>query len=172
MYTKSFYKRGEVGDVIIIVVGIILALIALGFWRSPLQNVSFRESKQTSDGIYVDTGPVVVKPTSKCGLQIVSPEQNEAITDSLTVAGYINGCGWEYQNGFVGYVQVLDGTGAIVSNLETLEATSNVSTLPVSFEKAIALRQTPKGFAGLIVFYSMPNAQGGYVSEKLPIRFK
>jgi hypothetical protein len=169
-YMKSFYKRGEIENVLIIGIGIILVFVALGIFQPLSTGIMNTSSQKISDVDTTDGRGTQHQYTDGCGIQITSPRYNQIVSNSITITGFVNGCDWTVHEGSAGYVQLLDGTGAFISELTPLAVQSEF--LPIQFQTTLTRTSVPRGAAGLIVFYSIPDENGKYVSEKFPVRFK
>ncbi len=118
------FSNDEHGRVIAgcaIIIGIVLILVLIGFFRSSQHPFSLPN--------YHDT---IKLP---CGLTLYHPKGGELMTFPYTVTGYANGCGWIVHDGQIGHALVLSNTGIILS--DTIIAAGPETSLPVSFEADI-----------------------------------
>ena len=148
-------NEGKIASIIIIVVGIILCLSVLGFWR--------RDS---------DYGLISYRKTLKlpCGITIYNPKDSDKIEFPFRINGFANGCGWELTNGSIGTVEVLASNG-IVLYRDDLTKNQKDDDFPIYFEKDIIFR-IPLGYkSGVVVLKNNLNGFNSNVIQ-IPVLFK
>lgn len=170
---RTKYNRGEVQDVIVVIVGIVLVLVALGIFRRPIPDQVVREINTSTSEWYSGSDSNGNQfSDSECGLQLIAPAKNQSLASVFEIWGLANGCGWVASNGVVGYAQVHDGLGRIVSNPEPLVVDSAPGALPVEFRQNITLTAIPSGTSGILAIYSIPPQGGSPEVIRIPIKFK
>lgn len=127
--------KNERGGVLIIVIGIVLILILMGFFRSTPTLIGGINYKK-----------ILNLP---CGLTLSTPDKEATVSFPLRVQGYVNGCGWEEISGRVGSVQVFDGYGIALTD-EVLLVTGD-SEKPFEFDTTLQLTTPPRTGRGSIV---------------------
>jgi hypothetical protein len=132
----------ESGNIILIIVGIVLVLFLIGFFRS-----------QKSFFGTVNYKAVLNLP---CGLTVQKPdEKSEApLHFPITVAGYVNGCGWERNGMTAGTAQVFDGQGIPVTALAPLAIPEDSTEAPFYFEGHLSLTSAPRTSNGSLIIHS------------------
>jgi hypothetical protein len=85
------------------------------------------------------------------------------------VSGYVNGCGWEIENGTVGLLTVLGENGLIIAQ-GPLTPTRDTTEAPYYFSATVAIDK-PDMARGTFVF---SNGQSGFEERtvKIPVSFK
>lgn len=132
-------ERGS-ADITIIVVGLIAALVLVGFFNS---------DKSFFNKINYKT--LLRLP---CGLTVQKLDKNQKIEFPFTVTGYVNGCGWEIGSTRLGTVQVFDAKGIPVSAAESLQRGDDGTELPIPFTATITPIAAPSTDTGSIIFTS------------------
>ncbi len=130
------HQRGFIIPLILIFFGVIIALVALGFFRSEKTlGVNYKNL------IHVD-----------CGLTVKTPKVHDTVTFPIKVSGYINGCGW-LSDGNSGGTVTLIGTGGALSNAVPLSiAEASTTDLPLYFEAKISPAVVPHDGTGVLFF--------------------
>lgn len=148
-------NEGKIGSIIIIVVGLILCLTVLGFWRTEKDYglISYRETLNLP-----------------CGVTLYNPKDSQKLKLPFRVNGFANGCGWELEGTVVGTVEVLAPNGIVLYRAD-LPKKQKDNDFPVYFEKDIVFR-LPLGYdKGVVV---IKNTQNGFNKQiiQIPVLFK
>ena len=144
-------ERGII-DYILLAVGILLVLAAIGFFRA---NRGFFDTLNYKTALNLQCGMTVETP--KAPITIAFPEH---------VSGYINGCGWEMTGATAGQVQVFDSKGMPVTASVPLAYNDNGTELPRAFIALLTAIAPPETDTGSMVFTSA----SGFV-QSVPVSF-
>ena len=128
------YKERGFVEIILIVLGVLLGLFAIGFFREDQQSNRYVPNYQTAARV-------------DCGLTIYAPEDNAIVRNSIEIEGFVNGCGWDEEQGSLGSVRVLADTGVVLV-MSKLQRVDNDGKLPYHFKTRLSLpigRLTHKG---------------------------
>lgn len=128
----------ERGSTLLIVIGIVLVLFMIGFFKA---EPSFWGSVNYKKALRLP-----------CGITVKEPLRDARVTFPASTRGYLNGCGWEVDNGVGGSVQIFDGYGMPVTARIPLVVSGK--SAPYSFSAVLLLRQVPATGNGSIVFTS------------------
>lgn len=126
-------QRGVV-EIVLIVLGVLLGLFAIGFFREDQPTSRYVPNYQTTANI-------------DCGLTVYEPKNNAIVSNPLIIDGYVNGCGWDAYEGALGSVRVLSDTGVVLS-MTKLQRIDTDGRLPYHFNTRLSLpagRLTRKG---------------------------
>ena len=137
----NFLQKGTIGNVVLIVIGIILSAILVGLVTG----------KNRLLGTFTNGSPVVKEETKiECGLTVTSPKDGATVTFPLSIKGYVNGCGWVAQESIAGVVTLQDENSVIIAT-EALITDGDWKKLPVAFHTTIgAPWTTPTGTLNFI----------------------
>lgn len=121
---------------------------------------------------YINRG----EPVAKQGLVITSPEENEEVSSTFRITGYVNGEGWSGFEGQVGTVELRSIQGDVIEvlGLAILTATTEWTTLPTSFETEINFNPV-LATGDITLFFRNENPSGLPEKDKsfiLPIKVK
>jgi hypothetical protein len=152
---NAHYTSGRLIAIVAIIVGVILSLLAIGFFsdQHPYGLPNYRQSLKLP-----------------CGLTVYSPKEQTKVKFPLTIYGYANGCGWTLAGDSVGTVEVL-GMNGIVLYRGSLPKQQADDDTPIYFERTISL-VIPLGHTrGVVV---LKNNGIGSASERvvIPVLFK
>ncbi len=128
------------GDWVVIVLGLFLALCAIGFWRADrgiFDKVNFKAAMRLP-----------------CGLTYSGISDNQKIILPLEVTGYINECGWTVNERMAGKAQIFDGKGLAVTTPFDLIITDNGTQYPYPFKATLHAISAPETDTGQFVFTS------------------
>jgi hypothetical protein len=125
---------------VVIIVGILIILFLVGFFRS--------------DRSFFDKINYKAVLNLPCDITVDSPKAKERILLPLTVKGFINGCGWEMGQANAGTAQIFDGKGLPVSAATPLSYTDDSSELPRPYKATLVPIAPPTVDTGTIVFTS------------------
>jgi hypothetical protein len=145
--------EGGYGHWVVLIIGIILILMLIGFFKSGSQNTIANVTYKA----------VLRLP---CGLTMKGPHDNDKISFPLKVYGYVNGCGWETRGGSAGTAQVFDGNGTRLSDPMTLIVPPDSTGMPYYFEGNIKLLVPPQSDTGSLVIHGVTG-----FSHAISIRF-
>ena len=141
----------ERGNVLVIILGIVLILFVIGFFRS-----------QPSFWGAVSYKKVLNLP---CGLTVDAPKNGDKAAFPIVVDGYINGCGWDPAAASAGTAQVFDGKGLPLTKPIALAIPSDSTNAPYYFSASLPLIAAPSTAGGNILIransgllYSVPVA--------------
>jgi hypothetical protein len=141
----QYSQRGFV-EIILIVLGVLLGLFAVGFFREDQQASRYVPNYQTTANV-------------DCGLTIYSPEQNGIVGNPLEIEGYVNGCGWNEEQGTLGSVRVLSDTGVVLV-MSKLSKVDNDGRLPYHFKTRLSLPMGRLTHKGTVLFSNdLPDPQ-------------
>src|SRR3989338_9894847 len=102
----NFLQKGTIGNVVLIVIGIILSAILVGLVTG----------KNRLLGTFTNGSPVVKEENKiECGLTVTSPKDGATVTFPLSIKGYVNGCGWVAQESIAGVVTLQDENSVIIA---------------------------------------------------------
>ena len=134
-------ERGDILGWIIVAVGVVLLLVAIGF---------FRPDKQFFNTVNYKTALHL-----QCGLTVSSIDaKNHTIHFPYHLSGWINGCGWEMTGFTAGMVQVFDSKGVPLSASTPLVYNDTGTELPRPFIAYLTLIAVPTVDTGTLVFTS------------------
>ncbi len=144
----------EGGNILIIVIGIILIFVLVGFFNSGQSFWSKFTFKQ-----------LLRLP---CGLTLYDPKPASAKKAEfpMKVNGYINGCGWNADGLAAGTAQVFDGKGAPITAPETLVIPADSINAPQYFSAALPLIAAPHTDTGNLLITSTTG-----LLRAIPVRF-
>ena len=145
--------EGGYGHWVVTIIGIILILALIGFFKAGTQNTLSQITYKT----------ILRLP---CGLTVQAPNENGKVLFPLTVKGYVNGCGWQAQNGSAGTVQVFDETGALLTAQTNLVVPPDSSGMPYYFESTLQLLAAPHTDTGSVIIHGVTG-----LSDAIPVRF-
>lgn len=147
-------NEGKILSVIIIIVGLILCLTVLGFWRQDSEYglISYRKTLNLP-----------------CGITVYGPKDGDEPKTPLRVYGYANGCGWDLENGSIGTVEVLASNGIVLYRGD-LPKNQKDNDFPIYFEKDILFRAPLGHTKGMVI---IKNNKKGFTSNviQIPILF-
>lgn len=132
----------ESGNCLVVIIGIGLILVLIGFFAS--------------DRAFWDTFNFKQVLHLPCGLTIENPKlkQGEKIAYPLTVDGYVNGCGWNTSGPWAGTAQILDGRGLAVSPPTRLIVPADSTEAPFYFSATLVPIAPPQTDTGNILVTS------------------
>ena len=147
-------NRGIILGIIVIIIGIVLSLVLIGFFTGQ-HPFGLKDSKK-----------LLKLP---CGVTIYHPKQYEEVTFPFEVSGYVNGCGWDIENNIAGVLTVLGDNGLIIAQ-GNLIPTGDVTEAPYYFSSTVAI-DNPNMTRGTFVF---SNGKTGFEERliKIPVVFK
>jgi hypothetical protein len=135
-------KNREGGHILVIILGIILVLFLVGFFR-------------TSRSVW---SPVTYKKVLRlpCGLTVSHPglTKGEKISFPLKLDGYVNDCGWTKVGMSAGTAQVFDGQGRAVTDPTDLVVPSDSIEAPYYFSAMMYVVAPPSTDTGTIIIKS------------------
>lgn len=148
-------QRGVI-EIVLIVLGVLLGLFAVGF---------FREDQTTSR--YVPNYQTTAK--IDCGLTVYEPRHDAIVANPLVIDGYVNGCGWEEYQSALGSVRVLSDTGVVLS-MTKLQRIDTDGKLPYHFNTRLSLPMGKLTHKGTVLFSNdLPGPQLRTVA--IPVSF-
>ncbi len=153
------YNRGIILTLILIVIGFVLVLTLIGFFRTG-----------TLDSKLNFTVKSILK--EPCGLSIKTPHLHESVTFPLEITGYINGCGWEPRDDRAGTVVLYSDHGMPLTPPVTLLMPPQAEREPYYFESIINIVPPSGTKEGILIF---ENNRGNGLSpefEEYEISFK
>ena len=130
----------ERGNVLIIILGIVLILFVVGFFRS---TPSFWGT--------LNYKTILRLP---CGLTVNDPKSNQKASFPLAVDGYLNGCGWSPDGASGGTAQIFDGRGMPLTTPATLVVPADSTDAPYYFSAQLSLIAAPSSDAGYVLLRS------------------
>lgn len=133
----QYNQRGFV-EIILIVLGVLLGLFAVGFFRDDQQTSRYVPNYQTTANI-------------DCGLTVYEPEKNSIVGNPVEIEGFANGCGWDENQGVLGSVRVLSDTGVVLV-MSKLHKVDNDGRLPYHFKTRLSLPMGRLANKGTILF--------------------
>ncbi len=148
------HERGSGGAVVLAILGIILILFILSFFKT--EN-SFYDEFNLTGILRLQCGITIERPQYAVGQKAAFP---------IFVEGYANGCGWEANGSSAGTAQVFDGKGLPVTRPTTLIIPSDSTKLPWSFTASLVLISPPTTDTG----YMLLTSTTGLISN-IPIAF-
>lgn len=131
-------REAGFGHWVVLVIGIALILMLMGFFKSGGQNAL---TKITYKAIL----------RIPCGLTIKGPIKDEKAKFPLKVFGYVNGCGWETRGNSAGTAQVFDGNGAPLTAQTNLIVPADSTGAPFYFENNLVLQRAPTSDSGALI---------------------
>ena len=154
--SKKIPTNQGVANIILIIVGLALSAILIGFFTSSFKfNNPIVPSAQTPINTYnPNPTQVVTEPTvSSCGLTVLIPKPNAATGDGYLVKGVANGCGWTAFEGQAGTMQAFRIDGTPLSAPIPLVVVGNWMQPSVNFQHTLDLATIPpSGTAGYLLF--------------------
>ncbi len=139
--------------VLVIALGVILILFAVGFFRT--------------SRTFWDTFNLKALMRLPCGVTVEHPSYGAKAQFPLRVDGYANKCGWTHTNGDAGMAQVFDSNGMPVTAPFRLRVpASSADTAPYYFRADLKLLVPPATESGQVVLTS---AEG--LVHAVPIAF-
>jgi hypothetical protein len=132
--------EGGYGHWVVLVIGIILVLMLVGFFKSGSENTITKVTYKS----------ILRLP---CGLTVNEPKDKSKISFPITVKGYINGCGWEAVGNSAGTAQVFDGNGMPLTSSIPLIVPPDSTGMPYYFEGTIKLLTPPKTDSGSLIIH-------------------
>ncbi len=148
-------QNHERGNIILIVVGVAMALLLIGFFRS---EKSFFGTVNFKAALNLPCGLTIQQPDKK--------KKDESVSFPLTVSGYIHGCGWEKSGNLAGMAQVFDDLGSPVTGPVALVIPKDSTEDPFYFEATLSLQSAPHTGEGTILIHSTTG-----LGEAVPIKF-
>jgi hypothetical protein len=163
---KNTPKNQGFTHVLLIIVGIILSAILIGFFTTSYRknnspstgSPSYGTGSQPSSGIYppnlpspIGTGTVNFNPS--CGIIVFSPYVDQRIYQGFLVKGSENGCGWGAFEAQAGSVQAFKSDGTAVSSPAPLLVIGNWMQANINFQATLNLNTIPsQGSGGFLLF--------------------
>ena len=151
----------ERGSVWVIILGVVMILFVIGFFRS---QPSFWGAVSYKKILNIQCGLTVSHPDLKPGEKVAFP---------LLVDGYANGCGWEpaaraglIPGQIAGTAQVFDGTGLPVTKPIPLAIGTDSTDAPFYFSAELPLYAAPASDSG----YLLLKSNAGLV-DTIPVAF-
>lgn len=138
-------NRGVILALIVIVIGIVLSLVLLGFFTGQHPY----GLKNSSDFVKVS-----------CGLTVKTPVKYQTVKFPFLVTGYTNGCGWEPVNESVGTLTVLGENGTLLAK----GAITTTDTLQPNYFEVTVDIPTPNFIKGTFIF---ENGKTGFESQRV-----
>jgi hypothetical protein len=147
-------KNRERGHILVVILGVVLMLFVLGFFRS----------EKSFWGV-LNYKAILRLP---CGLTVNNPkfDDGEKLSFPLVVDGYVNGCGWNMASGSAGTAQVFDAMGLPVTIPVTLAVPSDSTEMPYYFKATLVPNAAPHTDTGAIILRS----SAGLLSS-IPVAF-
>jgi len=160
MHQKGF------ANLFLIIFGFILVAFIVGFFATRKSYSPIMFPNVTGDA----TSPFTQYSQNKCGLSITEPVENMAVGSSISVRGYVNGCGWKLEGQSAGTVQVLNAGGQVISGTYNLYVPSH-SPFAASYFSTTVYINGPKAETGSLLFRNNAPADDAKLIV-LPISFK
>ena len=135
-------KNREGGNILVIIIGIVLLLFIIGFFRS----------EKSFWGTF-NYKTILRLP---CGITVKSPSygKDEKVSFPIKVNGYVNGCGWDVEDTSVGTAQIFDGRGLPVTKPVPLVVPDDSKEEPFYFEATLLPISAPSTDVGNILITS------------------
>ncbi|HEY4715256.1 MAG TPA: hypothetical protein VIH31_02020 [Candidatus Paceibacterota bacterium] len=197
--TKKALTNQGVTHVLLIIIGLILSAVLVGFFVS---NKKLAEPAQTSNNpvssipnpptypnlptsglpagctdtstFSVTTGEPCHPPVNfpSCGLTVLTPQPNQTISQGFVIKGVENGCGWTAFEAVAGTVQAYQSNGLPVSSRIPINISGNWMQIPVNFQVILNLNQIPPpGSSGSLVFMNDDTSGNNPKTATIPIKF-
>lgn len=144
----------ERGNAVVIILGILLILFLVGFFTS---DRAFWDTFNYKQLLRLPCGVTVNNPNSKGGTKVAYP---------LLVDGYVNGCGWNVDNGRAGSAQILDAHGHVVVPPTTLVVPIDSTNAPFYFSADLTAIAPPTTDTGSLLITSTAG-----LLYSIPIKF-
>jgi hypothetical protein len=151
----KYSQKGFV-EIVLIILGVLLSLFAIGFFREDQTTNRYVPNYQTTANL-------------DCGLTVYTPETNRVVSNPLLLDGFVNGCGWDEVHGSLGTVRVVSDTGVVLV-MSKLQRTDTDGKLPYHFNTKLSLpigRLTRKG--SVIISNDLPGPQ--LRTKVIPVSF-
>jgi len=129
-------QNREGGNVLVIILGIVLVLFLVGFFRS---NRAFWDTLNFKQILRLPCGLTVQHP---------DPAKPTKLSFPLVIDGYVNGCGWDISKNTAGTAQIFDQSGMSV-------------TAPTSLAVSADQKETPYYFSALLIPSAAPHTDKG-----------
>lgn len=153
-------------NLLLIIFGFILVAFIVGFFASRKSYSPIMFPNVTGDS----NSPFTLYSQNKCGLSITKPIENESLSSTIVVAGYINGCGWSLDGQSAGTVQVLNQSGQVISGTYTLFVPSHSPFSASYFSATVYINGSHTGTGSLLFRNNEPAEESEIIV--LPINFK
>ena len=165
-FKKIDHQKG-ITNIVIIVVGLILCAVLLGFLNNGINGGT---RKSTWDFLFKKNSGEQSAIFS-CGISVLTPRSYEEISFPLSFSGFVGGCGWAPEDGSVGSVILFDATNRAIAS-ERLYASGIYKNKPIPFSGLIgdARPLTTNGY--LLFIASSYNQSKEPKSYKVPVYFK
>ncbi len=149
-------NRGVIPFLILTIIGIFIALFAMGFFTTEhpfgIKKFNFKYSLHL-----------------KCGLTVYAPKTEAKLDFPYRVYGYANGCDWEPNDTVLGTVTLLGSNGVILSQNDLL-VTDPADGQPYYFDATIDIPKNYYDETGTVVLENLlPGLQHQQIT--IPVRF-
>lgn len=142
---------------------VLVLVLAIGVLNAIGKNTSLLSVPQDNQTVGIS------EKDARCGLALSVPKQNEQITQSIRVAGSVNGCKWRIQDATALFAQVIDEEGAPLSDFVSVPIIST-SGSKNTFDASISLLSTPETKTGTLIL--IPSVQTDEsITVRIPLRF-
>ncbi len=178
-------------NVLLVVIGVIIALAAIGFFTissvphsnttsSPgviLPNDSTSQPQPDSTSSPQATPslpptPTPPAPVAACGINIASPASNEVVGPVINIAGYIDGaCHWTPFEAQAGTVRAYNSNGLPLSSTSILSVSGDWTQLPANFTAKLTINTPAHTATGYLLFTNENPSDQFPETYQLPIRF-
>ena len=132
--------QGGWADHATIVIGLLLCLLVIGFFRPDTGAIN-----------KINLKSMMRLP---CGLTYTGISDNDKIVFPIEITGYINGCGWDRNSMSAGSIQVFDGKGMPVTAPFDMTITDTGTELPLPFKSDLHPDFAPQTDTGQLILKS------------------
>lgn len=118
-------------------------------------------------------GGISPSPFGICGIKVDTPKSGTEIIFPLIIAGYVNECGWNIQNGNAGTFQIIDESGRTITGEIPLNVVSS-GFGKYNFSFSVKANMLPSGDEGYILFREKEESKSDKDLQEfiVPVKFK
>lgn len=106
--------------------------------------------------------------SNRCGLSIVAPLSLQKVSNSIRLAGSVNGCNWKPDGNVALFAQVIDKSGRPVSEFVTVESNGS-DIFNTAFDTNINIDGNPSGVGYLILVPAKQQSKS--ITVRIPLTF-